>query len=205
MNCSVPWLFGAVLERAAKNRQRMRFTQRSKPAGALQPALTGVYVQLVPPSFEYSIAAVTPAGRVAEALETLYCTLEGIESTTARFDALALPVLVTVDVKVRSVPGAGVPPGLTAFVIEIAGLTTITISAAVDVLALFPTERPLRKRVSIVPAATLPIWYVTITGTVAPLARGARRALSGLAACVMLVPVIDATLIAVPGLFDVRR
>src|SRR5437763_5441204 len=127
-NCSVPWLFGATLERAARSRQRIRFTQRSKPAGALQAPLAGVYVQVVPPSLEYSIAAVTPAGSVADAVASLYCTQLGIESTMATLDALAEPLLVSVDVKVRSVPGRGLPAGLTAFPIVNTGRMTVTMS-----------------------------------------------------------------------------
>ena len=94
---------------------------------------------------------------MAEAVATLYCTVAGIESTTARLDALALPVLVTVDVKVRSVPGVGAPLGLTAFEIVITGRMTVTTNAVVELFALLPTERPLRNKVSIVPAATFPI------------------------------------------------
>jgi len=41
MNWRMAWLFGALLEGGARSRQRTQFTQRSKPATALQPALTG--------------------------------------------------------------------------------------------------------------------------------------------------------------------
>src|SRR5437762_9638587 len=129
----------------------MRFTQRSNPAGALHAPLAGVYTHVRPPSFEYLIVAVMPAGSVAEALASLYCTNVGIESTIARLDALAVPVLVSVDVKVRSVPGAGEPAGLTALPIVITGRITVTTKVSCDVFTGLPTERPVRKSVSFVP------------------------------------------------------
>ena len=114
-------------------------------------------------------------------------------------------MFVTVDVKVRLVPGTGVPPGLTPFPIEITGRMTVTTSRAVDVLAGLPTDRPVSLSVSIVPLATLPILYVTVTVTVPALASAPRRALSGLAPCVIVVPVIETTVSAVPGTFVVSR
>src|SRR3954469_8433835 len=183
----------------------MRFTQRSKPAGALQAPLAGVYVHVTPPSFEYLMAAVMPAGSVTPALATLNCTKLGIESTIARLDALAVPVFVSVDVKVRSVPGAGEPPGLTAFPIVITGRITVTTNVSRAILTELPNDRPLRKIVSFVPTATFPTRYVTVTATVAVVASAPRRALSGFAPCVMVVPVIETTVSAVPGLFVVSR
>jgi hypothetical protein len=173
--------------------------------GALQPVLIGEYVHVVPPSFEYSITTVTPAGSVADVLASLYCTDAGSESTTATLDALAPPTLVTVDVNVRFVPGIGVPAGLTAFAMEMTGRMTVTTNTPLDVFALLPTERPVSLSVSITPLATLPTLYVTVTVTVPPFASAARRALSGFAPCVMLVPVIDTVVSAVPGFLDVSR
>ena len=135
----------------------MRLTQRSKPAGALQAPLAGVYVQVVPPSLEYSIAAVTPAGSVADAVASLYCTQLGIESTMATLDALAEPVLVSVDVKVRFVPGRGAPNGLTTFPIVSTGRITVTTKSAADVFTVLPTERPRSRSVSTVPTGEFPI------------------------------------------------
>src|SRR5438270_4517245 len=134
-NCSVPELVPAVLESAARNRQRMRFTQRSKPAGALHAPLDGTYVHVRPPSLEYSIAAVTPAGSVTDAVDSLNCVTVGIESTIATPDALAFPMFVTVDLNVRSVPGSGDPVGVTVFPIVIAGFVMLITSSPVEIFA----------------------------------------------------------------------
>ena len=181
MKLSVPWLLPATFDSVARKRHRIRFTQRSNPAGAEQPPLAGTYVHVVPPSLEYSVAALKPAGSAFDALATLNCTYVGIESTSARLEALAVPTFVTVELKVRSVPGVELPGGFTVFATVIDGRMTVTMRLAVTLEKVSVTERARSRSVSIVPAATFPIRYDTVTADEPPKPSGERRALSGTA------------------------
>ena len=52
VNPTLPLLFGEVFERVPVKVQRMLVTVRSYPEAAPPPPLAGVYVQVVPLSFE---------------------------------------------------------------------------------------------------------------------------------------------------------
>src|SRR5687767_7344722 len=113
MNCTFPVLPGAVEDRLESKRQRIRRGQPSYPAGAEQPADTGVYVHVAPPSLEYSRATVIPAGRFVTELPSLKSAAAPSESVSTTVAASAVPGFVMYMVCVSSVPGGWVPEGLT--------------------------------------------------------------------------------------------
>src|SRR5207247_11152414 len=114
---------------------------------------------------------------VGATLPTLNRTAAASVSTITTPAASLLPGLVNVSVYVRSVPGRCVLFGLTALDEVRLGRITVTPRRACPESAALPTVRAVRKRVSLMPAATLTTRYVPAIGAAAPTARPALRAL----------------------------